>query len=57
MHMALFTAIHRVFVRGDDGQDLVEYGLLASLVAVVCIGAVSSFGQWVSQWWDGLDLF
>ena len=29
----------------DDGQDLLEYGLLAALIAVVAVGAVSSVGQ------------
>ena len=31
--------------RSDEGQDLVEYGLLMALIAVVAIGAVSSVGN------------
>jgi Flp pilus assembly pilin Flp len=30
--------------RSDDGQDLLEYGLLAALIAVFAIGAVGSLG-------------
>ena len=33
------------FPKADDGQDLLEYGLLAALIAIVAIGAVSSVGQ------------
>jgi len=29
----------------EDGQDLLEYGLLAALIAVVAIGAVATVGQ------------
>ena len=32
------------FVRVDDGQDLVEYGILMALIAVVAMGAVTSVG-------------
>jgi Flp pilus assembly pilin Flp len=33
------------FHLSDDGQDLLEYGLLAALIALVAIGAVSTVGQ------------
>ena len=29
----------------EEGQDLLEYGLLAALIAVVAIGAVTTLGQ------------
>jgi Flp pilus assembly pilin Flp len=32
-------------VRGDDGQDLLEYGLLAVLIAVVVIVGVTAVGE------------
>ena len=35
------------FHRSDDGQDLLEYGLLAALIAIVALGAVSTVGQTV----------
>lgn len=32
-------------VRQRDGQDLLEYGLLAALIAIVAFGAVSTLGN------------
>ena len=29
----------------EDGQDLLEYGLLAALIAVIALGAVASVGN------------
>ena len=31
--------------RSDEGQELLEYGLLAALIAVFAIGAVGSVGN------------
>ncbi len=31
-------------VRDSDGQDLIEYGLLASFISVVAIGAITTLG-------------
>ena len=31
--------------QGEDGAGLVEYALLLALIAVVCLGAVTFFGQ------------
>ena len=33
---------------GEDGQDLVEYALLVSLVALVCIGGISKVASGVN---------
>ena len=41
----LLRLANEKFPTADDGQDLLEYGLLAALIAVVAIGAVSSVGQ------------
>jgi|tagenome__1003787_1003787.scaffolds.fasta_scaffold8043726_1 pilus assembly protein Flp/PilA len=35
-------------IREDDGQALVEYALLISLIAIVCIAGVGTFGLRVS---------
>jgi len=32
------------FRRSEDGQDLLEYGLLVSLIAIVALGAVAGLG-------------
>jgi Flp pilus assembly pilin Flp len=34
--------------RSDDGQDLLEYGLLMALIAVFAIGAVSTLGNTIN---------
>jgi Flp pilus assembly pilin Flp len=34
--------------RRDDGQDLVEYGLLAALIAVVVMTAVATLGNTIN---------
>ena len=31
--------------RADEGQDLLEYGLLAALISVFAVGAVTLLGQ------------
>ena len=31
-------------VRDDQGQDLVEYAMLVALIAIVCVGGVTTFG-------------
>ena len=36
------------FRRAEDGQDLLEYGLLMALVAVVAMGAVATLGNAVT---------
>lgn len=34
--------------RSEDGQDLLEYGLLAALIAVIAIGAVTVVGNTIN---------
>jgi Flp pilus assembly pilin Flp len=36
-------------IRENDGQALVEYSLLISLIAIVCIAGVGTFGLRVSS--------
>lgn len=40
---ALIQGIKR-FVREEEGVTMVEYGLIAALIAVVCLAAVTSIG-------------
>jgi len=40
----LMTAVRRLRMR-EDGQDLMEYGLLAALIAVVAIAGISTIGD------------
>jgi pilus assembly protein Flp/PilA len=41
----LLRIANREFRRSEEGQDLIEYGLLAALIAVVAVGAVTTLGQ------------
>jgi pilus assembly protein Flp/PilA len=40
------------FVRRDEGQDLLEYALLISLIALVCVGAITAAGTNVKDIFD-----
>jgi pilus assembly protein Flp/PilA len=44
------TMISKLFLE-EEGQTLVEYGLLISLLALVVIAAVSLFGKGVAGMW------
>jgi pilus assembly protein Flp/PilA len=37
------------FFREDSGQDLIEYALLAGLIALVCVLAITNAGTKVSN--------
>ena len=51
LRQALGRFIERMAAE-TNGQDLIEYGLLASLIAVASVGAVSVFGISVSELWS-----
>lgn len=52
----LLRIANRRFPRSEDGQDLLEYGLLAALIAVVAVGAVSVVGQTIySVFWKSIQ--
>ena len=40
------------FVRDDSGATAIEYGLIAALIAVVVIGAVTAVGSGLSTTFD-----
>jgi len=42
-------------LRGDDGQDLLEYGLLAAMIALFALGAVATVGQTIyTVFWNNI---
>jgi pilus assembly protein Flp/PilA len=43
--MRLFNS----FVRDEQGQDLIEYALLAGLIAVICVASVTLAGTKISS--------
>jgi Flp pilus assembly pilin Flp len=39
--------------RGDEGQDLIEYGLLAMIIAIGAMVAVGTVGNVINtMWWQ-----
>ncbi|MGO9797528.1 MAG: Flp family type IVb pilin [Terracidiphilus sp.] len=50
MSRIVLTACMRVqnLMHSESGQDLVEYGLLVSLIALVCISGISQVAGGVS---------
>jgi len=49
---SLLAAIERL-VRNDAGQDLLEYGLVAVLIAIAAVIAVKSVGDTINTLWWG----
>jgi len=39
------------FVRDDQGQDLIEYALLAGFISLVVVGAVTAVGTSLSSFY------
>ena len=46
--VALLKTIDTRFRRPEEGQDLLEYGLLIALIALFAIGAVSAVGNTIN---------
>jgi pilus assembly protein Flp/PilA len=42
------------FIREEDGQDVVEYGLLIATIAIVVLVGVGFFGNTISAWFKSL---
>jgi pilus assembly protein Flp/PilA len=42
--MQKFITQAKRFLRDEEGATMVEYGLMVALIAIVCIGAVTSMG-------------
>ena len=45
----------RALVRDDEGQDLIEYALLAGLIALVSVLAITNAGTQVNAIWTGIQ--
>lgn len=41
--------------RREEGQALVEYGLLVGLIAVVCVGAITLLGTNLKAYFDAIN--
>jgi pilus assembly protein Flp/PilA len=42
------------FLRDEDGQDVVEYGLLIATIAIVVLVGVGIFGNNINAWFERL---
>ena len=50
----LMTIIGRLLHR-NDGQDLLEYGLLAALIALAAVASVTALGNTIyTTFWQGI---
>jgi pilus assembly protein Flp/PilA len=56
MAVAVLSRIANLRLRqSDDGQDLLEYGLLAALIALIAMGAVTTVGNTInSVFWNSI---
>ena len=45
---AMVALVHNLVLDRDEGQDLIEYGVLVALIAVVAIIAVTAVGTTVN---------
>ena len=52
--MLYITELAQQFVRDEDGQDVVEYGLLIATIAIVVLIGISFFGNNISAWFQTL---
>jgi len=53
---ALLRMANSRFRLSDDGQDLLEYGLLVALIAIVALGAVTTVGQTIyNVFWQSIS--
>jgi pilus assembly protein Flp/PilA len=54
MIQLLAARIHLAKMRAEEGQALVEYALIISLIAVVCIAALTLAGKNISSMLNGI---
>lgn len=43
------------FARNEEGQDLIEYGLLVGIITVGCIVSIQAIGPKVAKYFSDLD--
>ena len=55
MQLGITWTLTQRFHREDDGQDLLEYGLLMALIAIVAMGAISALGTTIlNVFWSAI---
>jgi pilus assembly protein Flp/PilA len=53
--MKRLATLTRNFVKDEEGAALIEYGLLALLIAVLCIVAIRTIGSKVSNGFNSVN--
>jgi Flp pilus assembly pilin Flp len=58
--MAIVETLRKVIARvrrldGEEGQALVEYALLLSLIAIVCFGVIQEMGLGLSSLYSNIN--
>jgi Flp pilus assembly pilin Flp len=48
-------ALIRRLIRSDEGQDLIEYGLLVGIITITAIAAISLIGPKVTAYFTNLN--
>jgi pilus assembly protein Flp/PilA len=43
------------FVREDEGQDLIEYAMLATVIALVVFAGASAAGNSLNTWYNNIS--
>ena len=52
---ALMRDAKKLSPKSEEGQDLLEYGLLAALIAIFALGAVSTLGNTIQTvFWNAI---
>jgi pilus assembly protein Flp/PilA len=44
----------RALLRNDEGQDLIEYALIAGLISIVAVVAIGDAGTKINQVWQSV---
>ena len=53
--MTCDDAVTRSFLKDEDSAALIEYGMLALLIAVLCIVAIKTIGSKVSNGFNSVN--
>jgi pilus assembly protein Flp/PilA len=48
------SSLFNRFIREEQGQDLVEYALLAGLISIASIGAITALGTSINAAFNGI---
>jgi Flp pilus assembly pilin Flp len=53
--VSMIVSLAGRFGRDENGQDVVEYGLLIATIAIVVLLATQAFGNQITAWFGALS--